>query len=288
MSDSFFQRTWAVTVGYQGEEGKRFTSLRTTFDLDKSSASSSNKAKIDIYNLNPQTRADFQRKGLTVKLEAGYEGMLEILYYGDVNRTLSQRKGPDIITTFECGDAERKLTNAHFDKSYPAGTSYMEIIKDLAGALGVPIGTVMGIENMTYNSGVAFSGTVKSIMDAIMKRQPLGWNVQNGYLQIIPLKAHLGEEAVLLTKDTGLLGIPSQKESGIEFRSLLNPKLMPDCAVKLVSENINGHFKIKRATFKGDTHAQDWSVTAEAVRISPTQAYPQQNTQIAGSREGVA
>lgn len=266
-----FDRAWAVTIGVPGEDGFRYDSLKTTFDIEKTSASISNKAKIELYNLNSTSRLNFQRKGLQIRVEAGYKGLTEVLYIGDITRSTSMRKGPDIVTTFEAGDSEKQLSGAHFQKSYPAGTKFVQVIQELAAALTVNIGVVIGIQAQAYNKGLTLSGSIKNILDTMLVNQGLEWSIQNGYLQIIPVKAHNGDEAVVISKETGMIGVPTQKDSGVEFTSLLNPKLLPGSPVQLISSTFNGFYKIRKCVVSGDSHGPKWQVLCEGVRINAAQ-----------------
>jgi hypothetical protein len=270
-----FDRSWAVTVQVPGETAKKYTGLKVVFDIEKVSIATSNKAKIEVYNFSSGSRVSFQKKGLVIRLEAGYKGTTETLYLGDVVRVYTKRKGPDIITTFECGDAEKQLINAHFNQSYPAGTTYVSIIQDIAKALSVNFGVCIGFPDLKYNSGVTFSGAIRHILTDLLRKQSLEWSIHNNYLQIIPIRAYNGDEAAVLSASTGLIGVPSQKESGIECISLLNPKLLPGSGVEVVSDTINGFFKIRKAHFEGDSHGEKWQVTVEGVLINKTQSFPQ-------------
>lgn len=275
-----FDRAWSVTIGLPGEAGFKYDKLKTTFEIEKTSASYANKAKIELYNLNDQSRLNFQRKGLQIRLEAGYRGLTEVLYIGDVTKTQTQRKGPDIVTLFEAGDSEKQLTTAHFNKSYPAGVTFLQIISDMVKALNVNQGPIIGIPNVKYNNGFTVSGSIKTIMDTLIPNQGLEWSIQNGYLQIIPVTAHNGDEAVFLSQDTGLIGIPSQKDSGVEFISLLNPKLLPGMPVQLDSKLFKGFYKIKKSKIEGDSHGQKWNITCEGVRINAANAAAFRSTTI--------
>lgn len=270
-----FNRSWSVKVGVPGDLAYEYTQLRTVFQIEKTSASSSNKATVQLYNLNLQSRMAMQKKGLQLQLKAGYFGLIESLYLGDVMKVEIKRDHELIVTTFECGECEKQLANAHFEKSYPPGTTYVQIVQDLAAALGVDIGVVLGIQAMSYNTGVSFSGSCKHVLDRLLLRQGLEWSIQNNALQILPRSAHNGEEAIVLSKKTGLIGVPSPKESGILFSALLNPKLMPGQAVKIVSDTFNGFYKIKMAKFSGDSHGDKWQVECEGVRINATQSLAQ-------------
>lgn len=269
-----FNRDWSTSIGIQGQTGFKYTVLKTVFDIDKTAISSSNKAKIDLYNLNDISRKNLEQKGLQVQLQAGYKGLIETLFVGNVAKTSSMRKGPDIITTIESGDGEKELAIAYFNKSYPPGTRYVTMIQDLAGALGVDIGTVLGIQDMVYNSGITLSGPVKFSLDKLLKRQALEWSIQNNALTIIPLTAHNGDQAIVLSQTSGLIGIPTQKDSGVEFIALLNPKILPGSCVQIVSNHVNGFYKVKRAHFEGDSHGQKWQVSCEGVPINAVQTIP--------------
>lgn len=273
-SQFLFTRQWAVSIGTQGQTGSLYPNLHTTFDIEKTSISTSNKAKIALYNLNKTSRIKFV-KGMFIQLQAGYQGLIETLYVGDIVRATSERKKGDIITTFECGDAERQLINAHFDGSYPAGVKVVQIIQDVAKALGVNVGTVIGIQDISYNAGFSASGSCKHILDRVLANMNLEWSIQNGYLQILPKKAHNGEEAIVISKETGMIGVPSQGTDCYTFDALLNPKLMPGQPVQIISETVNGFFKIRKAHFEGDTRGNKWNVKCEAVKIQAGQVYPQ-------------
>lgn len=269
-----FNRQWAVTIGIPGDTGYTYEKLKTTFDIDKTSEATSNKAKITLFNFTRISRITFQKKGLIIRLDAGYTGLMETVFLGDVVRVETKRSGANILTTFECGDAEKRISQAHFEKSYPAGVKFVTIIQDLAVALGVNIGTVIGIQDQTYQKGFSTSGTIAKAMKNLLTNQGLEWNVQNNYLNIYPITKHNGEEAIVLSAETGLIGEPSLKESGIQFEALLNPRLVPGQPVQIISNTINGYYKIRRSHFEGDSHGEKWGTTCEGVRISATQALP--------------
>lgn len=303
-----FGRQWSVTLGIAGSLvqvaasgsaaatqavsgqtlGYQYDSLRVTFDIDKTSASSSNKAKIEIYNLAAKSRSQFQ-KGTQIWVQAGYQGLMNTLYVGDAlpNGVRSRRDGPDIITSFECGCFEKNLTYSHFDKSYPQGSTYLQVFKDLAASLGASVGVVIGIQNQVFQSGVSFSGTVKQTLDTLCKTQGLEWHVDNNTLNIIPISAHLGDTAIVVSNDpeqpTGLIGVPSQGDGFTEFTSLLNPHIVPASLCQLISKSsdptadssLNGFYKVRRAHYEGDSHGDKWQVSCEGVRINAAQTFPQ-------------
>jgi hypothetical protein len=182
--------------------------------------------------------------------------------------------GPDIVTTFECGDGERELVNAHFDGSFGAGTKLVVVFQALATTLGIPFGPILGIKDEAFNQGTSFSGSVRHILNDLTRKQGLEWSVQNNVLQILPKSAHTGEDAIVLSKATGLIGIPSPKEDGYEFDALLNPNIQPGRLLKIESETVAGFYKARKCKFEGDTHGEKWQVKVEAVEMKNVQVLP--------------
>ena len=58
------------------------------------------------------------------------------------------------------------------------------------------------------------------------------------------------------------------REEGIEFKSLLNPKIRPGRLVSIASSKVIGLYKVRKAKYKGDTHGGTYEVTAEAKEFS--------------------
>jgi len=280
-----FDRAWAITISppAQGDkpdmsnpqvfnEGQQYTnSLRVTFDIEKTSDSTPNKAKIDVYNLNTQSRIKYKDKGQLIKLVAGYKGLTEILFLGITARTLTRREGADIVTSFEAGDGEQNIANYYFQKSYEAGTKYTAIINDLVTALKIEKGNISLLDDKVLQKGLPFSGSIKSLLDLLTNNLEYTWSIQNNHIQINSLKATNGEPSIFLSSETGLIGEPSLKESGVIFEALLNPRLIPECAVELKSNTINGYFKLKNVKYKGDTHGNEWKAVCEGVAVEAGQ-----------------
>lgn len=271
MSTELFNRTATVVVGKNKLTGKKYAGFRVQFEIDKTSESSPNPAQIRIFNLSKSTRSAFEEKGLVVLLNAGYAtlGSSPIerqIYAGDVRRTYTRRQGPDLVTTLEAGDAEIALRGTHVEQSYGEFTSPSQVIQGLASKLGVSIGTIVPSLANLFQNGLSLSGLVSDHLDTLTSQAGLEWHVTDGELNVLDPKLPTPEPAVLVSKDTGLIGFPSKTLQGIiEFNSLLNPELKPGRAVSLVSEAITGVFRVRRVKYRGDTFGGDWVAAVEAI-----------------------
>lgn len=276
VSSYLFNRAYALTLqpaGFVATVAQQFSNqLRVEFDIIKNSFSTSNKSTIKIYNLSSDSRSKYTKGSLLI-LKAGYATTIDTIFRGVcTGRVMNERKGADIITSFEFGDSEKEIFYTYFSQSYPALTPVIRVVNDLVQAMGVTLGSVSGIpETAIYSKGFTACGNVKKYLDNIAKTYNLQWSIQNGALQILPKGAALLQSAVVISKGTGLIGIPSQGNGGdniTTFTSLLNPKLVPNSLVSLVSDNFTGIFTIKNAKFEGDTHGNKWQTVCECTEVN--------------------
>lgn len=264
-----------------GGKGKSFAGLRVAFEIEKSSESTPNPAKIMIYNLSKPSRAELEKPGLIMILQVGYEGgpdddaQLSQLYIGDVKRVTTKRQGPDLITTLEGGDSEKAIKEVKIDQSYKEFTSVAQVISSLASKLGVSIGTISASVTDVFQHGLSLTGLVSDNLDLLTKKLGLEWHITDGQLNILGPKESTLEPAILLSPATGLIGTPSKRQddqkvknafTGIECSSLLHPGIKPGRIISLVSDQIIGVFRVRRGKFQGDTDVGEWKVDIEAVQ----------------------
>jgi len=263
-----YNRLVELQIGKAGQEGRIFRDLRIEFDVDKSRESNANSGTVSIYNLNPQSRNLINDEGQKYQLKVGYAGfdnspILEILSSGDILEVEINRRGADIVTKFKIGEGTKALSEKTLDKSYEEGTSIKSIVNDMADQLEVAKGAIKGLKDLVFNSGYSATGKIKDRLDELTGKQDLEWSIQNGELQILPKGSSTDEEAILLTKDTGLLKAYKAKseKSGakelkdvIRFETLLNPSIKIGRKIKVVSEiaEIDEFVTVRRIKYMGD------------------------------------
>lgn len=264
MSDLLFDRVVSIEFGMPGENGKRFTDLRVVFDIKKTITSEPNKGKILIYNLTKASQTLTERTGLYVKLMGGYGLKLETIFQGDVARALSRKDGGNVITEFEVGDGEKVYQETTINKSFAPGISLESALKSTAASFGIPISTIEGVQPDQFVNGLTVSGQSKDVMDTLTKKQDLQWSIQNGALQVTKSNGEVEGRMIVLRADSGLIGSPKKKDKGVEFTSLLQPKIQPGTTIRLDSKFLKGDFIAKTVNHKGDSVEGDWFTIVEA------------------------
>jgi hypothetical protein len=276
-----WNRKAVVTMGPKGEQGVKIEGLRVSFDIVKTLGQPSNNAKIMIYNLNESNKSILKTKeSLLLKLEVGYGSNVDLLFIGDIVRSTTQRNGADFISTIEVADGDESLRKATLDKSYIAGTNELTIVQDAMNEMKktgqVIVKSIATLKDSIAQNGFTASGLASDIVDGLAKKQDHDFSIQDNETQILKTDEHTGEEAIVLTPSTGLIGSPrigligkeAEKVDGIEFKALIQTtRFKPGRVVQIKSREVDGFFKILKSKFTGDTHAPAWFVNCEGKTI---------------------
>lgn len=251
-----------------------FKGLRTQFQIEKTSESNPNQARISVYNLSADSRAFVQEAGQTIILEVGYAPQGQppvtgIIFQGDVppGGVRSERKGSDWVTTFEVGDGQKKLQEVKFDRTYDAGASLSKVLGDVAGSLGLAVNSIKGVKDRTIRNGVTLSGGVKDILDQITSEAGTEWSIQDNEVQILGKFQTTDEDALLISPQSGLIQSPIRRAEDIELTSLLIPQIRPGRLLEIQSRDVNGFYRVRKVTFNGDTFEGEWNAKVECVVV---------------------
>jgi hypothetical protein len=261
------------------------SALRIRFEVKQGVKDTPNTAKITVFNLSETSRSAISANGALnpgkgavgaagavgtqIKLVAGYQGLVDTLFFGSAFKVTTKRDGPDITTEIEATDGQEALLNATFNQRYPKDTDLWRILRDVAKAMSVDIGVVVGLPDYKLSRSQTLTGGCRQVLTDCLGRHGIEFNVLNNKLNMMPKGRHLGHAAIVVSPLTGMVGVPSITDEGVTFDSLLNPKLIPGQLVQVVSQNQKavGFYKLRAATFVGDSHADDWKVTAECARL---------------------
>jgi hypothetical protein len=240
--------------------------LRIKFNIEKTNESNPNTSKIEVYNLSETSRSAFEDKKTRVVLEAGYLNTKAVIFQGNVTKAVHKYQRVNIITTVELGDGDNRYRNARLDKGYPPGISTQQVINDLAAELQLPVSNIKGIPVFKYANGLTLSGVARDHLDIICEKDDLEWSIQDETLQIIPKRESTDDSIILLDSSSGLIGSPEKTDKGVQFETLLMPRLRPGRRAKLDSKFIKGNFKIRKVAHDGDSLSGTFLSKSEATK----------------------
>jgi hypothetical protein len=263
--------------------------LKVKFKVVKNLRKEPNTGEITIWNLAPTTRAQLQAKGCRVWLSAGYApapgqpGTVSQIFQGDARFIQHTREGADWLTKIELGDAERAFKHSRANSSHKGGTTRASVLSKVAKSAGWDPGDLSlavnypELQDVLQNGYAAHGPTVK-VIDDLLKPKGFTWSLQNGGLQILPLKGYMPAPAVQLDSDHGLIGSPAfgssqtkGKAQTLQIKSLLQPGLDPGQRIYLVSAAFKGTLVIQKTTLTGDSEGssdgKEWYAELEAVPV---------------------
>lgn len=253
--------------------------LRINFRVTRTSPLVSDTAEISIYNLNKDSRALQGDVALPpVILAAGYADNIEVLFRGKARLVASARTGPDWITKLECGDGENERATARVQLAVKKGTSVADLFEQLTDNIGIAAkgalrklresSPVFGEGSDETQSDSIFSGGSFDAIDKVI--QSIGWEitVQNEEFIVAPKGQTTDDAPIALSPESGLIGSPEVGLLGrIKAVSLLQPQIRPMRRVRLLSQQLDGEYRVEKCEYVGDTHDKVWYTNFEATPL---------------------
>lgn len=301
MSEFLWIRRCSVSFGPRKKDSslKVVDGLTVRFSISKDVSEKPNTGEITVYNLSKDSRdALAQEKDYVVALRVAYgpEAPLALLFIGDIQKVVSTRSGADWETKITAGDGQKDLTKNIAPVTFKAGTTSKEQLTHILGneMKETAVGFVTDIVGSKKSKrGKTVEGRAGDVVAKIAGDADAEFSIQDGEAQITEPDLDTGEEAVLITPGSGLIGSPAfvsrevrvkgkdgkpvkgkdgkaikQKVDGIEFKCLINPGLKPGRAVHVISEHFDGFYKVNKVKFEGENRGTSWYANCECTPLA--------------------
>jgi len=229
--------------------------LHMSFDILATRDSKPNTAKINVYNLSESTRNLFSSETTGIEFWAGYGDDLGMIFrgswYEDTSIFRHRKEGTNWATEIETGDGLKEFQNTYFDKSYTSGTVIIDIINDVANAMGLPVSNDLAL-SQTLNSCAVYSGKAKDMLDDLSNEWGFDWSIQHGVVEIVDKDSFLSSDstAVLLSSDTGIVGRPTINKDGLEVTTLMLASIKPTRIIQIDSAQVTTNLGSKQEKIK--------------------------------------
>ena len=255
--------------------------IKIAFEVGKTISSTQNYARIRIFNLTESHRNAMGKELDDITLEAGYMpptggDNVGIIFKGQIRDVEHRREGADIITEISCGEGDKAFRKATISKTYTAGTDVQEVVEDIYRELekeGIDRGEWKFPEDIPkFKRPYSVCGSCKRELDTLARGKNFYASVQNGTLEIIPGDGYVGS-LILLTPETGLIGVPTITDNGVKVIALLNPAIRPNRPVRIESQTLemnaeNGEYRVSECVYSGDNREGDFivAITGESIK----------------------
>jgi hypothetical protein len=286
---ALYGRYWKLTL----DKVVIDNTLDIDFKIEKTDKKEPNKAKITVYNLNPDHRGELlrmsgtqldksKRKPIYVELDAGYENEHGVIFSGDLRNIETRIEKTDVLTVVFGHDGGHKFKTTTIEKSFAKGSPLATAIKACAEAMGVGLGNVNEVSatasipglGKTLPHGIVLHGPAHAQLDRLLKSSGLDWSIQDNNLVVTERGKPLNRSAIRLSPETGLVGSPETQvetdvvpgksappasKHGIKCKALIHPGFYPKRKVVLDTENFkNAGYMISSVDFSGQSGGNDW------------------------------
>lgn len=294
MDRSLYGRKWQLkivctdgTTFVVGKDGiGQPESLRCTFDINYPGYEGWYFSEFNIWNPTSAVYNKVIKEGAEVFFYAGYsEGLYGQIFGGQVFQSIFTRENvTDYKLTIYCIDGARLFRDNIVSINTVKGYTEQTLTNAVAAKARSKISTGSISNAFDENDQPKPRGTTVFCAPIVKLREIARNNnaqlfMSLGRLNMRKTYGELGEE-IVINPDTGLIGTPTQTEFGIDFRTLLNPKIIlaePVKYIKLDMSGINykalqaapnqkkvgiipqnGYFMIGGVRHSGDTRGNDW------------------------------
>lgn len=251
---ALWKRRVVFEVGQPGQAGISLSDLRVSFRIVHTRTADPSQATISIWNMRPETIAEFQRDGAVIRLLAGYDVPRQI-FQGNavVDGVTVEKRGTDRILTVKAQDGLIAYQSSQVDVTFDGETTLGEILREALGQLGLPQGPSTELPDVRF-SDYTYHGDASGLMDRIAEMASVDWVIRDGAVVLIGEGETSGETAVLYSSAKGnLIGSPTRKDGGVEVTALLDASMRPGMPFVVESDEINGEFIAEEVTFTGDS-----------------------------------
>jgi hypothetical protein len=246
-----YKRIIRIVISPNNGEAIAFENFYIQIEIKKNISAKPNEGSVGIFNLKEETENQIKENGSRIQVFGGHDNRPVLLHDGDVRRTETVPESPDRITVLHIGGNVFKISQAFFNKSYSGQVSVKQIVLDSIPTFNMDATDIDQIPDNAFLYDFSFSGKTSDLLDKILNPIGVQWFENENFIKFSANKKAL-DNVVVLNKDTGLIGSPSITEKGINFKSVLNGRILLNNRVKIESKLVNGVTKVIETLHKGD------------------------------------
>jgi hypothetical protein len=284
----YFDRVCKVVIEGAGIITIEYAKIQ--FEIIKSKNAKENTAKVEIYNLAPNTRKLITEQEALVRIFAGYaqnKGLIEI-GQGDISKVKHNRDKTEVVTEIYIAEGLRIIRDNPISISFSSKSKLK--LSNVLDTLKTKSNTKYSFrlididESKTIENGYSDLGSLDQILNNLGMQFGFEWSVQNGTITIKGTKKSVANEIMLLTPSSGLIlhpesvkqvsrklgksSITKQDKKINSIQALLQPHLQIHDIIAIESQDLKGKYEIQKITHKGDTRGNDWYSDMEVISLN--------------------
>lgn len=222
-----WNRQVRLLLGDKDGKGLELSDLRLVFSTRHADLTQPNTCDVRIYNVAPATARRAEQEFTKIVLQAGYLENFATIFQGTIVQTRRGRESPtDTFLDITAMDSEVAYSFAVVNKTLAAGWKPEDKLREQARAMqqyGVTEGFLDTPSTNAMPRGTALFGMARDYLRDYAEGADRMVSIQQGVLQCLAPNGTLPEPAIVLTSETGMIGLPELTAEGVCVRTLLNP-----------------------------------------------------------------
>jgi len=243
------------------QNGIDLSQFRIQFSVAAMDTDAPPTARIRVFNLAKSTVQKIQNEFQNVTLQAGYQnGNFGVIFQGSIVRVRAGRL-PNAVDSFVdimASNWDAYYNFAMVSATLKAGANPQAVVDAVqSGVNNTPVATDKALQGNpnalaaqfkfgyipdsfksggTLPRGKVMFGLARQYITRLAESQNCVWSIgPDGKVNITKKDGVLPGKAVVLTSQTGMIGVPEATQQGIEVKSLLNP--LVQCGTQLKIDN---------------------------------------------------
>lgn len=286
-----FGRNYLLTIKSGDDELVYAPPMQIRFACEIWPGNSGGVAQITLYGVSRDTRRAVYAKFDRVTLAAGYGEKVGLIFSGDIINIEVGREGVDTYIRLYARPTGQAQEGAFVSKSWGANTPQLDIIRDVAESLLLPVEFIGDFSDLPRAlKGRSLCRSSVACMNELAELHGFTWFLGANRLMIIRTKdgkvgqARHGDPHVI-SAATGMVGSPQILIQGVEVKTKLDASIIPGGTVDIQAETRNfafsgvyeyqmqrdpaggnGLYSVLGVKHEGDFYGDTWDTSISGVR----------------------
>jgi hypothetical protein len=241
MTQQWLRRV-SLIVGNASGQGLDLSELHIRFTIWSATTQSPKHTTIRVYNVADATAKRLQQEFQQVFLQAGYGDNFGLIFGGAIKQIRKGRENAtDTFVDIIAADGDEAYNWSVVNTTLAAGwsqTDYHNALVQSMAQYGVTAGYAPAFSGAKLPRGKVCYGMTKDYMRQFAGAAGTQWTIRDGQLHMVPVTGYLPNQSIVLTSDTGMVGVPTQTVDGILVKCLLNPNIIPGSRIQINNASI--------------------------------------------------
>lgn len=281
-TENFDPQVKVQVIGPDGE-GREWSDLDIHGEVTKTDGMEPNKGTVEMWNLNPDSHQfiSTESEDRFVRVFAGFH-TAALIFQGSVTKVERPNDSNEPKTVIKSGDGQKAYSQSTVSQGYEGQVSLFRKVKDAGKAMvkgegvkgdteveGLSIGEKFKEVAQGKLSGLGgyLDGSASKNLEKLAGSVGGVASIQDGQIQVYLQDEDIGRPATVVSRETGMIGVPESTDRGVKCRKLLDETIQIKRLIDLrtITTELDGLYLVVKADFDFTNFDDRFEVEFEAV-----------------------